>query len=316
MPPPTLFLPRWPIWLDDSPLLCDSKFIARFVATDVLHHQARFADIDVHHSIASANALHCPRCGAFSPQGAWRFTSRTSRASSVTLSIASSHANADWEGWSFSLPHFLYPPPYHSVPRYLSWPSRLLLYWRGALDLDLARESCSDPVRSCSLLRVPRYLPSLRFVDTSPAFPRPSRLWISAVSAHPPASNRSCRVRMTSYVSTDRARAPQVNTSLHWSLYLLQYFPRLSPPPSGLRLGRVLRRRDRIPIGVQSVGLTVELPSTTHGLTSARTCTGGFLRPTLLGHPGPTEATRGVVFCWTALVDLHFIVVHPRISLP
>ena len=67
---------------------------------------------------------------------------------------------------------------------------------------------------------------------------------------------------------------------------------------------------------VQPVGLTVELPSTTHGLTPARTWAGGLPVLTLLGHPGSTETTHWTVACLTALIDHHLIVVHPRISLP
>ena len=67
---------------------------------------------------------------------------------------------------------------------------------------------------------------------------------------------------------------------------------------------------------VQSVGLTIELPSTTHGLTPTKTWTGRHPGLTLLGHPGSTETTLGTVICLTALVDHYLIVVHPRISLP
>ena len=44
---------------------------------------------------------------------------------------------------------------------------------------------------------------------------------------------------------------------------------------------------------VQPVGLFVELTSTTHGLTSARTWTGGLPGLMLLGHPGSVETTQG-----------------------
>ena len=67
---------------------------------------------------------------------------------------------------------------------------------------------------------------------------------------------------------------------------------------------------------VQPVGLTDELPSTTHGLAPARTWTGGLPGLTLLGHPGSTETTHGTVTCLIALLGHHLIVVHPRISLP
>ena len=68
-------------------------------------------------------------------------------------------------------------------------------------------------------------------------------------------------------------------------LYLLQYFPRLSPPPSELRIGRVLRRLDRVLTVVQPIGLTVELPSTTHSPSSSRTWIGRIPGRTLLGAP-------------------------------
>ena len=67
---------------------------------------------------------------------------------------------------------------------------------------------------------------------------------------------------------------------------------------------------------VQPVGLTVELPSTTHGLAPVRTWTGRLPVLTLLGHPGSTETTHGTVVCLIALLDHYLIVVHPRISLP
>ena len=66
----------------------------------------------------------------------------------------------------------------------------------------------------------------------------------------------------------------------------------------------------------QPVGLFVELPSTTHGLTPARTWTGRLPGLTLLGHLGSTEATHGTVVCLFALLDHYLILVHPRISLP
>ena len=135
-----------------------------------------------------------------------------------------------------------------------------------------------------------------------------------------PLAVRPCPVQAASLVLTDWARAPQVRhtSTLFYveDLYLLEYFPHLSPPPSELSLGRVLRRLDRIHIVVQPVWLIVELPSMTHGLTPARTWTGGLLRLTLLGHPGSTETTHGTVVCLTALVDHYLTVVHPRISLP
>ena len=69
------------------------------------------------------------------------------------------------------------------------------------------------------------------------------------------------------------------------SLYLLQCLPHLSLPPSELRLGRVLRRLGRVLTVVQPIGLTVELPSTTHGPSSSRTWTGRAPGRTLLGTP-------------------------------
>ena len=68
-------------------------------------------------------------------------------------------------------------------------------------------------------------------------------------------------------------------------LYLLQYFPRLSLPPSGLRIGRVLRRFDRVHTVVQPLGLTVELPSTTHGPSSSRTWIGRTPDELYSAHP-------------------------------
>ena len=89
--------------------------------------------------------------------------------------------------------------------------------------------------------------------------------------------------------TTDRARAPQVrHTSpihLRESLHLFQSFPCPSPPPSGISIGRVFRRIDRIPTVVQPVGLTVELSSTTHGPTPAKTWTGRSPGRTLLNAP-------------------------------
>ena len=100
---------------------------------------------------------------------------------------------------------------------------------------------------------------------------------------------RACSVRTTSNITTDRGRAPQVR---HTSpllyvevLYLFQYLRHLFPPPSELSLGRAIRRLDRIEIVDQSVVLTVELFSTIHGSTLARTWIGRNPRPTLLGHP-------------------------------
>ena len=64
---------------------------------------------------------------------------------------------------------------------------------------------------------------------------------------------------------------------------------------------------------VQPVGLTVGLPSTTHGLVSARTWTGRLPGLTLLGHLGSPETTPGTVVCLIALLDHYLIVVRPRI---
>ena len=133
-------------------------------------------------------------------------------------------------------------------------------------------------------------------------------------------TTRPCRVRTTSLLTTDRARAPQVRQSSPLlyieDLYLSQYFPRLAPPPSALSLGRVLSQFDRILTVVQPVGLTVELPSTTHGLAPARTWTGRLPGLPLLDHPGFPETIHGTVFCLIASLEHHLTVGHPRISLP
>ena len=117
----------------------------------------------------------------------------------------------------------------------------------------------------------------------------------------------SCARTTTHIITTDRARAPQVRHSsplLYIEvLYLHQYFPHLFPPPSVFSFGRVPRRIDRNQIVIQPVGLTVKLPLTTHGLTPARTWTGGLPGLTPLGHPGPTDTTHGTVVRLTALVD-------------
>ena len=81
-------------------------------------------------------------------------------------------------------------------------------------------------------------------------------------------------------------------------------------------VGREIRRLDRIHIVVQPVGLTVELPSTTHGLASARTWTGRLPGLTLLGHPGSPETTPGTIVYLIALLDHNLIVVRPRIPPP
>ena len=109
---------------------------------------------------------------------------------------------------------------------------------------------------------------------------------------HPPRHLQStvlAAYKRPSTVSIDRARAPQVRHTfpppLLQSLYLLQYFLHLSPPPSELILGGVLRRLDRVHTVVQPIGLTVELPSTTHGPSSSRTWIGRTPGRTLLGAP-------------------------------
>ena len=100
---------------------------------------------------------------------------------------------------------------------------------------------------------------------------------------------RSCRVKQLP-PSRPTGLAPRrlgTRSPLSYieDLYLLQYFPRPSPPPSGLRLGRVFRRLDRVLPVVQPLGLTVELPLTTHGPSSSRTWIGGPPGRTLLGTP-------------------------------
>ena len=127
----------------------------------------------------------------------------------------------------------------------------------------------------------------------------------------PLTADRPCRVRTASLVTTHRARALQVRFTsppLLRSVYLLQCFPHLSPPPSELRLGRVLRRLDRVLTVVQPIGLTVELPSTTHGplfledvdrkdsRTNSTRCT-----------PGSTEATPETALCLIASL-VYFII--------
>ena len=78
---------------------------------------------------------------------------------------------------------------------------------------------------------------------------------------------RSCRVKQLPPSRSTGLAPRRLGTRSPLSyvedLYLLQYFPRLSPPPSGLRLGRVLRRLDRVLTVVQPIGLTVEPPTTT-----------------------------------------------------
>ena len=109
-------------------------------------------------------------------------------------------------------------------------------------------------------------------------------------------ADRSCHVRTTNPIATiDRARAPQVRHSsplLYVEvLYLFQYFPHPSPPPSGLSLGRVIRRLNRIETVVQSVGLIVELLST-HNPTPARTWIERDPGLTLLGAPQDLRRRR------------------------
>ena len=133
-------------------------------------------------------------------------------------------------------------------------------------------------------------------------------------------ADRPCCARTTPIIMTDRACAPQVRytSPLFYveDLYFLQYFPRLAPPPSELSSRRVLSRFGRIHIVIQPVGLIVELPSTTHSLNSTRTWTRGLPGLTLIGHPGSTEATHGMVDCLTALVEHYHTVARSRITLP
>ena len=132
-------------------------------------------------------------------------------------------------------------------------------------------------------------------------------------------ADRPCYVRTASLITTDQARAPQVrhaSPSYFEVLYLFQYFPRLSPPPSGFNLGRVIRRVDRIVTVVQSVGLIVELPLMTHGFPrpedvdrkDSRTDTSQLI-------PGFPTATFAMVLCLSALIGYYLAVAHARTSL-
>ena len=103
----------------------------------------------------------------------------------------------------------------------------------------------------------------------------------------PTSTDHSCRVRMTFPITTKRARAPQVRYTFPLfnlkSFYFSQYFSHLLPSPSGPSLGQTIGRFERTRTVVQSVMLTVELPSTTQGPTPTRTLTWTFSGLTLLG---------------------------------
>ena len=109
-------------------------------------------------------------------------------------------------------------------------------------------------------------------------------------------AGRPCHVRTTSPAPTDRARAPQVRhtSPLYFrsTSIFLSVFPAPSPPPSGFSIGECLDEIDRIQTVVQPVGLTVELPSPTHGPTPVRTWTGRNPGMTLLGAPQDPRRRR------------------------
>ena len=95
-------------------------------------------------------------------------------------------------------------------------------------------------------------------------------------------------------------------------LYLFRYFPHLSPPPSGFKLGRVFRRFDRTVTVVLSVELIVELPSTTRALPRPEDVDQKDSRIDSTRHtPGSTEVTPETVFCLSALVVHYPIIDHP-----
>ena len=84
------------------------------------------------------------------------------------------------------------------------------------------------------------------------------------------------------------------------SLYLLQCFPHLSPPPSKLRLGRVLRRLDRTPRGpTRRVDCRAPLgdsrPYAREDVDWKASRTDSTRRT-----PGSTEATSETAFCLAA----------------
>ena len=141
--------------------------------------------------------------------------------------------------------------------------------------------SCPSPAL-CPLVRE-NHRGQLLTACTDAAATQPRR-FDSSFAARP-----SC-VGRTSLDTTEQARAPQVrHSSPHPAITLKSIspsvFPAPSPPPSGSNIGRVFRRIDRIQFVVQPVGLIVELPSTTHGPTPARTWTGRTPGRTLLGAP-------------------------------
>ena len=97
-----------------------------------------------------------------------------------------------------------------------------------------------------------------------------------------------CCVRSTSRITTDRARAPQVRHTFPFNLrqvYISFSVSRTVSTAIGFSISECLDDTDRIQIAVQPVGLTVELPSATHGPTPARTWTGRHPGRTLLGAP-------------------------------
>ena len=99
---------------------------------------------------------------------------------------------------------------------------------------------------------------------------------------------RPCCVRSTSLVSTDRARAPQVRHSFPFNLrqvYISFSVSRTVSAAIGFSISECLDDFGRVQPVVQPVGLTVELPSATHGPTPARTWTGRHPGLTLLGAP-------------------------------
>ena len=99
---------------------------------------------------------------------------------------------------------------------------------------------------------------------------------------------RPCCVRSASLVTTDRAHALQVRHPSPFNLrqvYISFSVSRTVSAAIGFSISECVDDSDRIPIVVQPVGLTVELPSATHGPTPARTWTGRHPGRTLLGSP-------------------------------
>ena len=134
-------------------------------------------------------------------------------------------------------------------------------------------------------------------------------------------ADRLCHVRTISHATTDRAHAPQVRHTSPSPFYFtlksisLSVFPAPSPPPSGFSIGECLDEIDRIQTVVQPVGLTVELPSTTHGPTPARTWTGRNPGRTLLGAPpGSTEVMLETARCLIALLVYYIILDFPKVT--